>query len=68
MDAITARRIGNAALALAIITILWAIGSKFGLLPRLTRLRDMALIALVFTLVARAFRRRAERVQTVAGD
>jgi len=68
MDATTARRIANSLLAIAILFILWAICAKFGLVPRLTSVTNMSLIAFAFALVARAFRRRAERVQTAAGD
>ena len=61
MDATTARRIGNAALALALIIMAWAICGKFGLVPPLIRVREMSLLAFALALVARGFRRRADR-------
>jgi hypothetical protein len=68
MDATTARRIGNTALAIAIVIILWAICGKFGLVPPLANVREMSLLAFALALVARGFRRRADRAAAAAGD
>jgi hypothetical protein len=68
MDATTARRIANAALIIAVAILLWAICGKLGFVPPLTHVREMYLLAFAFVLVARGFRRRADRVQAAAGD
>jgi uncharacterized membrane protein len=63
MDATTARRIGNVALALAILILLIAIGSKFGLLPPIVHLREASLVAMVLAVLARGFRRRGREIR-----
>jgi len=63
MDATTARRIGNVALALAIVILLVAIGGRFGLYPPIAHMREATLCAMVLVVLARAFRRRGREVR-----
>jgi len=63
MDATTARRIGNGALLIAVLILLVAIAGRFGLMPQLAHIRELSLLALVLTVVARAFRRRGQDVR-----
>jgi hypothetical protein len=67
MDPITSRRIGNAALILAVVILLWAVCGKLGFVPPLAHVREMYLFALVLVFVARGFRRRADRVPPGVG-
>jgi hypothetical protein len=68
MDATTARRIGNTALGLALILLAWAICGKLGFVPPMGSVRVMSLFAFALALVARGFRRRADRAAAAAGD
>lgn len=58
MDASTSRRIGNIALVLAILIVIWAICAKLGFVPRVASVRELSLFAFALVIVARAFRRR----------
>jgi ACR3 family arsenite efflux pump ArsB len=63
MDATTSRRIGNFALALAILILLVGVGGKFGLLPQIAHLRELYMVALVLVIVARVLRRRGRELR-----
>jgi hypothetical protein len=63
MDATTARRIGNVALALVIVILVVAIGGKFGLWPQIAHLREASLVAMVLAVLARGFRRRGREIR-----
>jgi hypothetical protein len=63
MDATTSRRIGNIALALAILILLVGVGGKFGLLPQIAHLRELYMVALVLVIVARVLRRRGRELR-----
>jgi hypothetical protein len=58
MDASTSRRIGNVALGLAVVILLWAICAKLGFVPRIASVRELSIVAFVLVIFARAFRRR----------
>lgn len=58
MDASTSRRIGNIALVLAILILIWTICAKLGVVPPIARVREVSLFALALVIVARVLRRR----------
>jgi TRAP-type C4-dicarboxylate transport system permease small subunit len=58
MDATTSRRIGNIALVLAILILIWTVCAKLGFVPPIAHVREVSLFALVLVIFARAFRRR----------
>ncbi|HVE34402.1 MAG TPA: hypothetical protein VNC18_12625 [Gemmatimonadaceae bacterium] len=68
MDATTARRIGNAALVLALFILAWAICGKLGWVPPMANVRVMSMFGFVLAMIARGFRRRADRAAAAAGD
>ncbi|HEY6830575.1 MAG TPA: hypothetical protein VI259_27200 [Gemmatimonadaceae bacterium] len=66
MEAATARRIGNIALFIAVVILVIAVAGRFGLMPPVAHIRELSLLALVFAIVARVFRRRGQDIRPSA--